>query len=123
MRKDDQTIAEGGAVRERRRRYSLFYFEHVGSRSYLRITGFGLILILLFTIVVTITLLSLYLINRSTPLPDVNVTVKPIPATNTPAYPVIKQLPPPPAQKAIQIPLSQKTPPTFATPPSNSNAQ
>src|SRR2546430_10346726 len=98
MHEDSWTASKDRAARDRRRRYSLYYFEHVGTRSYLRITGFGLILILLFTIVVTITLLFLYLINRSTPLPDVNVTVKPIPATNTPAYPVIKQLPPPPAQ-------------------------
>ena len=107
-------------MRKRRGRYSLFYFEQIGSRSYLRITRLGLILVLLFTVIPIIALLSLFLINRSTPTPDVDVTVRPMPAANISTYPVIKQQPPAPTQKAAQQPASkQPSPPTLSTPPIN----
>ena len=109
-----------GAMRERRGRYSLFYFEQIGSRSCLRITRLGLILVLLFTVIPTIALLSLFLINRSTSPPDVAVKVKPMPTANAATYPVIKQQLPAPTQKAAQQPASkQPSPPTLSTPPVN----
>jgi hypothetical protein len=124
MRADDQAHFEGGAMRERRRRYSLLYVEQVGSRSYLRITRFGLILVLLFTVIPIIALLSLFLINRSTPTPDVDVTIKPMPTADTLPYPAIKLPSPPPAQKAVQQPASkQPSPSTLSNPPVNSNTR
>src|SRR5205085_2689633 len=125
MQPNDQTSSEGRATRERHRgRYNLFYFEQVGSRSYLRFTRLGLILILLFTVLPVIAILSLFLINRSTPSPDVDVTIKPRPADNTSMYPAIKQPPPPTTPKAVRQPASkQPSPPAFATPSANSNTQ
>jgi hypothetical protein len=123
MRKDDQIVHEVDTVRNRRRRYSLYYFEHVGTRSYLRITRFGLFLILLSTIGAMIALFSLLLINRSTPMPSMDFRTKsPSASVNVSTEPIIKQVPPPRPQKAIQIPLSKQTPPTAATPPTNNNS-
>jgi hypothetical protein len=124
MRPNDQTSSEGRTTREGRRgRYNLFYFEQVGSRSYLRFTRLGLILILLFTVLPVIVILSLFLINRSTPSPDVDVTIKPRPADNTSTYPAIKQQPPI-TPKAVRQPTSkQPSPPALATPSANGNTQ
>jgi hypothetical protein len=124
MRSNDQATSEGRTVHEQRRKHSLYYYEQVGSRFYLRITRLGLVLILLFTVVPVIAILSLFLMNRSTPTPDVDVTVKPRPADNTSTYPAIKQPSPPPTQKAVRQPaLKQPSPPVLATPPVNSNTQ
>jgi len=109
-------------MRKRRGRYSLFYFEQIGSRSYLWITRLGLILVLLFTAIPIIALLSLFLINRSTPPPDVDVTIKPMPAADTLPYPATELPSPLPAQKAVRQPASkQPTPPVLFTLPVNSN--
>lgn len=103
---------------------ALFYFERIGARSHLRITRLGLVLILAFTILPVIALLSLFLLNSSTPPPNVDVTVKPAPAANTSTYPVITQPPPPPAPKAVRQPRATKpTPPVLATPPVNGNTR
>ena len=105
-------------MRERRRRYSLFYFEQIGSRSYLRITRLGLILVLLFTVIPIIALLSLFLINRSTPTPDVDVTVRPMPAADTLPYPAT-ELPSPPLlrkQSGSRRRSSRRRPPSLLLP-------
>jgi hypothetical protein len=102
----------------------LFYFEQVGSRSYLRITGLGLALILIFTVLPVVAILSLFLWNRSTPTPDVDVTIKPAPVANTAMYPAIKQQPPDHPLKALQPPaIKQPSPPLLSTPSVNSNTR
>lgn len=81
-------------------------------------------LILLIIVLPLIAILSLFLINRSTSKPDVDVTIKPRSADNTSTYPAIKQPSPPPSQKAVRQPtLKQPSPPALGTPPANSNTQ
>jgi hypothetical protein len=92
----------------------LFYFEQIGSRSYLRITKLGLVLILLFTILPVIIIFSLFLFNRSTPMPNVDVTIKPMSTDNTSISPAIHQPTPPPALKVLRQPkAAQPSPPTL----------
>jgi hypothetical protein len=122
MQLNDQVASEDTVVRERRGRHSLFYFEQVGSRSYLRITRLGIILVLLFTVLPLIDILSLFLVNRSTPPPDVDVIIKPRPVDNNSMHPAIKQPSPPPTPKAVRQPTSkQPSPPALATPPNKGN--
>jgi hypothetical protein len=124
MRSEEHITGKKIIPHQRRLKLELFYFERVGSRSYLRFTRLGIILILLFTILPLIAILSLFLINRSTSTPDVDVTIKPRQADNTSTYPAIKQPSPPPSQKAVRQPLQRKlSPPTLSTPPYNSNTQ
>lgn len=100
----------------------LFYFEQIGSRSYLRITRLGLVLILLFTVLPVIVIFSLFLFNQSTPTPNVDVTIKPMPTANTSIYPTIQQPTPPPAPKALRQPQAARpSPPALSSPIRNSN--
>ncbi len=100
----------------------LFYYEQVGSRSYLRITRLGVALILIFTVLPFIAILSLFLWNQSTPMPNVNLTIKSAPPVDPSMYPTIHQQPTPLAPKALRQPkAAQPTPPTFPTPIRNSN--
>jgi hypothetical protein len=97
MRPDEQDRQDGIEPRGRRGlSLALFYFEQVGPRSYLRITKLGVILILLFATLPVVALIGIYLWNSSTPPPDVDVTIKPMPAASALPSPVIKQAPPPP---------------------------
>jgi hypothetical protein len=124
MLPNDQATSEGSAVREQRRTHSLYYYEQIGSRFYLRITRLGLALILLFTIVPVIAILSLFLLNQATPMPDVDVMIKPRPADNTSTYPAIKQPSQAPTPRAVrQPPLKPPSPPVLSSPPANSNTQ
>lgn len=100
----------------------LFYFEQVGTRSYLRFTGLGVILILIFTVLPVIALLFLFLLNQSTPMPDTDVRIKPAAPANASIYPTIHQPPPPPAPKALRQPkVAQPSPLAFPSPVRNSN--
>src|SRR5438067_12397055 len=119
MRPDEQDRRDGIEPRGRRRpSLALFYFEQVGPRSYLRITKLGVILILLFVTLPVVALIGLYLWNSSTPPPDVDVTIKPMPAASALPSPVIKQAPPPPTppkaprqhRAAMPSPLEAPTP-------------
>src|SRR5436853_2721522 len=106
----------------RRLKLELFYYEQVGSRSYLRVTGLGLILVLILTVVPIIVLLSIFLLNQSTPMPNVDVTIKPMPTANSSAYPTIHQPTPPPAPKALQQSKAvQPVPPVLSSPIRDSN--
>jgi hypothetical protein len=100
----------------------LFYYEQVGSRSYLRVTRLGLILILILTVLPVIALLSIFLLNQSTSMPNVDVTIKPMPTANASAYPTVHQPIPPPAPKALrQSKAAQPVPPALPSPIRNSN--
>jgi hypothetical protein len=100
----------------------LFYYEQVGSRYYLRITKLGLVLVLIFAVVPVIALLSIFLLNQSTPMPNVDVTIKPMPTANTSVYPTIHQPTPPPTPKAMRQPKAARPlPPTLPSPARNSN--
>ncbi len=100
----------------------LFYFEQVGSRSYLRITKFGLVLIFCFTVLPIIALLFLFFLNQSTPMPHTDVTIKPAPPVNTSIYPTIQQPTPLPTPKVLRQPKAVRpSPPAFPSPIRNSN--
>lgn len=122
MRSDKHIEREEITPHRRGLNLELFYYEQVGSRSYLRVTKLGLVLILILTVLPIIALLSLFLLNQSTPMPNVDVTIKPIPAANTSAYPTIHQPTPPPAPKVLrQSKAAQPVPPTLPSPIRNSN--
>jgi len=100
----------------------LFYFEQVGSHSYLRITRLGLGLILIFTVLPVIALFFVFFLNKSTPVPDTDVTIKTIPPTNTSTYPTINQPASPPAPKALrQRKAARPALPELPSPVRNSN--
>ncbi len=121
MQPNDQATSEDRIVREQSR-HSFYYYEQIGSRFYLRITRLGLILILLFTFLPVIAILSLFIRNQSTPMPNVDVNIKPMPTANTSIYPIIKQQPPPPAPKALRQPQAARpSPPALSSPIRNSN--
>ena len=64
MRSDEHIVREEITPHRRGLKLELFYYERVGSRSYLRITRLGIVLILIFTVLPVIALLSLFLLNR-----------------------------------------------------------
>jgi len=100
----------------------LFYFERVGTRSYLRFTRLGLILILIFTVLPVIALLFLFLLNQSTPMPDTDVRIKPAAPINASMYPTIHQPTPLPTPKALRQPKAARpSPPVLPSPIRNSN--
>lgn len=122
MLSDEHIEREEITPHRRELNWELFYYEQVGSRSYLRITRLGLALILILTVIPVIALLSIFLLNQSTPMPNVDVTIKPMPAANTSAYPTIHQPAPPPTPKALrQSKAAQPAPPAFPTPIRNGN--
>jgi hypothetical protein len=122
MKSTEQSTSKARKKQRRWINLELFYFEQIGSRSYLRITMLGLALILLFTVLPVIVILSLFLFNRSTPLPDVDVTIKPMPTANTSIYPTIQQPTPPPTPKSLRQPKAARpSPPVLSLPTRNSN--
>lgn len=121
MLPNDQATSEDTMARQQRR-HSLYYYEQIGSRFYLRITRLGLVLILLLTIVPVIAILSLFLLNQTKPMPDVDVTIKSRLTDNTSTYPAIKQPSPAPTPRTVRQPaLKQPSPPVLSIPPANSN--
>ncbi len=86
MRLDEHIVREEIIPHPRGRKLKLFYYEQVNSRSYLRITKLGLVIVLVFTVLPVIALLSLFLLNQSTPMPNVDVTIKPMPTANDSIY-------------------------------------
>ena len=108
----------------RSRRFELFYFERVGSRSYLRFTNLALFLILFLTLGAIAMMLALFLWNRSQRTEETDVNIRP--AAQEPANynsPLIQPAPmPPPLPKVIQGPMpSAPNPLATPTPAGNSN--
>jgi hypothetical protein len=85
----------------RGRRFELFFFEQVGSRSYLRFTNLALFLIVFLTVVPMAAILTLFLWNRSSESENINVNI--VSPASTPqdfSKPIIQRgpLPPPPPE-------------------------
>jgi hypothetical protein len=82
-----------------RRRYALWYVQHQGSRSYIRVTGLGLLTAALFTLIPALLILTLFFRNEAQQrqeLENVNINVR----TAPPApgnYPQLIKAPPPAA--------------------------
>lgn len=96
MRSDEQSNPDDSQMP--RRRFELFYFERVGSRSYLRFTRLTVILIIGLTVVSLGSILVLFLISAkpgdSSPV-NVNIAV-PSQSPFSPDKPIIRQPPPAP---------------------------
>jgi hypothetical protein len=123
MRPNDP-ISEQPRKQRRRLNLELFYFEQVGSRSYLRVTRLGLALVLILTVVPVTAIFALFLHQRSAPPPDVDITIRPRPVDNTSAYPTIQPAPPFPTPKPVRQPaLKQPSPRVSPTPPATTNLQ
>jgi type IV secretory pathway VirB10-like protein len=81
-----------------RRRYALWYIQHEGSRSYVRVTGLGLLAAVIFTLIPALLILTLFFRNEAQQqrdLENVNITIAPRTPDNS-NYPVIRPAPPPP---------------------------
>jgi hypothetical protein len=80
------------------RRYALWYMQHEGSRSYVRVTGLGLLVALIFTLIPALLILTLFFRNQAQQqryLENVNITITPRTPDNV-NYLIIRPAPPPP---------------------------
>lgn len=84
MLPEDRKNTEG-RISQRRGRFALFYFEQVGSRSYLRFTPLALFLIVGLTVMSAVLLFGLLLLNRSKEAGYINVNL--VNSTPTPPFP------------------------------------
>lgn len=98
MRSDEARNSSGDEAGTGRRRYDLWYVQHEGSRSYVRVTGLGLLAVVLFTLVPVLLILILFFRNEAQQqrdLENVNITIAPRTPSNS-NYPAIRPAPPPP---------------------------
>ena len=98
MRSDEGRNPVGNEAGISRRRYALWYIQHEGSRSYVRVTGLGLLAVVLFTLIPTLLILTLFFRNEAQQqrdLENVNITITPRTPDNV-NYQVIRPAPPPP---------------------------
>src|SRR5437588_7040775 len=117
---------KGSAERDsHRRRFELFYFERVGSRSYLRFTTLALFLILFLTVGSMALLLALFFWNQRGDSEDENINVNIVSPPHEPqdfSKPIIQRAPPLPSPPGIvkqpraSVPTRQMSQPPTATP-------
>lgn len=101
MRPDERNVPRGSNPR-RCGRFELFFFEQVGSRSYLRFTKLALSLILFLTIGSMALLLALFFWNRRGDSENINVNiVSPPHEPQDFSKPIIQPAPPPPSPPGI----------------------
>ena len=101
MRRNDRNIQEERDLR-RGGRFELFYFEQVGSRSYLRFTKLALFLILFLTVGSMALLLALFYWNRRGDSENENINVN-----------IVS---PPHEQQDFNKPIIQRAPPLPSPP-------
>ncbi|MDT5270392.1 MAG: hypothetical protein QOH49_2578 [Acidobacteriota bacterium] len=80
------------------RGYALWYIQHQGSRSYVRVTGLGLLVAVIFTLIPALLILILFFRNQEQQqrdLENVNITITPRTPDNI-NYLIIRPPPPPP---------------------------
>ncbi len=97
MRPDEGRDPVGNQAGTGRRGYALWYVQHEGSRSYVRVTGLGLLAAALFTLIPALLILTLFFRNEAQQqrdLENVNITITPrtLDGSN---YPTIRPAPPP----------------------------
>src|SRR5215218_6732828 len=98
MRSDEGRNPVGNEASTGRRGYALWYVQHEGSRSYVRVTGLGLLAAVLFTLIPALLILTLFFRNEAQQqrdLENVNITITPRTPDNV-NYQVIRPAPPPP---------------------------
>jgi hypothetical protein len=89
-------------------KFELFFFESAGSRTHLRFTRLGVVLILCFTVIPVLAIFTLFLYNRiPSSSEQINVNVRSSPSPDaTPIRNVIIQAPrPQPLPKVHRAPL------------------
>lgn len=106
---------------ERRRDYSLFYFQHEGGRTTFRFSPLGAALIVLMTLI-PLGALFIFVMSSITPGANVNIRVPPA-STPSPDKPLIRQAPPVPPPRVINRRGATASPPTSPTPNKNINRQ
>lgn len=99
MRSDEGRNPVGNEAGTGRRGYALWYVQHEeGSRSYVRVTGLGLLAAAIFTLIPALLILMLFFRNEAQQqrdLENVNITITPRTPDNS-NYQVIRPAPPPP---------------------------
>ena len=65
MRADEGRDPVRSEVGTSRRGYALWYVQHEGSRSYIRVTGLGLLVAVLFTLIPALLILTLFFRNEA----------------------------------------------------------
>jgi hypothetical protein len=98
MRSDEELNPTGNETGTDHRRYDLWYVQHEGSRSYIRVTGLGLFVAAIFILIPVLLILILFFRNEAQQqrdLENVNITIAPRTPDNV-NYPVIRPAPPPP---------------------------
>ena len=106
-----------GRLPDRGKRYALWYYQDRGAgRAYFRLAPLGLALLLIPAVAAIAVLIVLFLHNVNTPIPKLDVTVKPLPTpANSPTQNIIRQTPPPPAPRPAKI-VNQAQPPVLSRP-------
>lgn len=117
MRSSDDTPINANKALLNNKEHSLFFFETVNGRSYMRLTRLAVILIVGLTVVSIISILLIFLFSSqpSTSKPvNVNVSV-PSPSPYVPKKPILRPPPPQPqppkvAQPVYSMPTPSNTP-------------
>lgn len=97
MRSDERQDQVGNEAGTGRRGHALWYVQHEGSRSYVRVTGLGLLVAVLFTLIPILLILVLFFRNQEQQqrdLENVNITIAPRTPDGS-SYPAIRPAPPP----------------------------
>jgi hypothetical protein len=99
MRSDEGRNPAGNEAGTGRRRYVLWYIQHEGSRSYVRVTGLGLLAAVIFTLIPALLILTLFFRNETQQqrdLENVNINMRGEPRAPGNYNHIIPAPPPPP---------------------------
>lgn len=123
MDPDKRNIPEGNNL-QHRRRFELFFFEQVGSRTYLRFTNLALVLVLVLTVGAMAMIIALFLWNSNHEPEETDVNIRPAAQAPTNYNSPLIQPKPIPPPKVVQGPLpvpGAPNPLTTPTPAANDN--
>lgn len=99
MRSDEGRNPVDNEAGTGRRRYALWYIQHEGSRSYVRVTGLGLLAAVIFTLIPVLLILTLFFRNaaqQQRDLENVNINMRGEPRAPGNYNHIIPAPPPPP---------------------------
>ncbi len=94
MTRDDGRSESEGSPRSGAGRFDLWFYQRRGDRYFLRLTGLGLALIVIPTLLSIALIIIFYLrqVNEPTPTPNIEITPR---QASTPTGPLIQPAPPP----------------------------
>src|SRR5205085_9214200 len=94
MQPNEKNTSEDDRPPKRGINLELFFFEQVGSRSYLRFTKLALYLILFMTLVAIAMLLALFVLNRNQKPEEINLNITvPTPVPTNPNKTLLQPAP------------------------------